>query len=69
MGRFQLENSAPLAQRPAVRSCSLLTFAATVAALMWMIPGHSFCPFPMLLDTIENVDYEGLLPYLENLFL
>lgn len=69
MGRFKLESSARPAQRPAIHSCSLLTFAATVADLMWTIPGHSFCSFSVLLGTIENVDYEGLLPCLENLFL
>lgn len=68
-GEISVGNSALLAQRPAVHSCFLLTFAATVADLMWKIPGHSFCPFSVLLDTIENVDYEGLLPCLKNLFL
>lgn len=41
-------------------SCSLLPFAGKVANMISMSPGHSFCPFSVLFDAIENVNYEGL---------
>lgn len=57
-GGFCWEALSLTAQRG--HSCSLLLFAVKVANMIWMIRGHSFCPFSVLFDTIENVDYEGL---------